>query len=52
MQINLGGFDLDLEVNDEILNIKVKINGEYIQRGTMRVGELEPISQPVFVQPN
>lgn len=52
MQINLGGFDLDLEVNEGILNIKVKVEGEYIQRGTMRVGELEPIPHPTFIQPN
>ncbi|MFC4126448.1 hypothetical protein [Nocardia rhizosphaerae] len=50
--VAIGGFDIELEVNQDTLYVSTISEGVSRRRGSIFLGTLDPVPEPVFVEPD
>ncbi|MFC4374917.1 hypothetical protein ACFO5K_12480 [Nocardia halotolerans] len=48
----IAGIDLELEVNQQTLHVSTVSDGVPRRRGSIFLGTLDPVPEPVFVEPD
>ncbi|MFR9750501.1 hypothetical protein ACL02S_05645 [Nocardia sp. 004] len=50
--VTIGGHELALDVDNGMLVVSIVADGTTTRRGSIFIGELDPMPDPVFVEPD